>query len=67
VYSVSGNDKVLFSDAGDVIFNDTIAFTSAYSFASATAGSSGATPAQVAGYLKIFVGTGYVKVPYYNL
>jgi hypothetical protein len=67
VYSVSGADKVLFSDAGDVIFNDTIAFTSAYSFASATAGSSGAPPAQVAGYLKIFVGTGYVKVPYYSL
>jgi hypothetical protein len=66
-YSVSGADKVLFSDVGGIVLTETIAWTSAYSFATATAGTGGALPAQVVQYIKINVqGTDY-KIPYYNL
>ena len=65
VYSYNGVDKVLFSDAGNIVLGSTISWTSAYAFTSATAGTNGAPPAQVAGYVKVNIQGTDVKVPYY--
>jgi hypothetical protein len=66
-YSVSGTDSVILSDAGGIVLGETIAWTSAYAFTSATAGTNGAPPAQVGGYIKVNVNGVFVKVPYYGL
>jgi hypothetical protein len=67
VYSYNGVDKVLFSDAGDVVLGDTISWTNAYTSTSATAGTNGAPPAQVAGYIRVDIAGTEVKLPYYSL
>lgn len=66
-YSVSGTDKILFSDVGGIILAETIAWTSAYAFTSASAGTNGAPPAQVGGYIKVNVNGVDVKIPYYGV
>lgn len=66
VYSSGGVDKVIFSDAGNVILGDTISWTNAYTATGATAGTNGAPPAQVAGYIIVDVAGVNVKVPYYS-
>jgi len=66
-YSVSGTDKVIFSDAGGVVVAETITWTSAYSSTTATIGTNGAPPAQVQGYITVNIqGTDY-KIPYYKV
>jgi len=67
VYSYNGVDKVLFSDSGNVVLGSTISWTNAYTFTSATAGTNGAPPAQVAGYIKVNIAGVDVKVPYYSV
>jgi len=67
VYSYNGVDKVLFSDAGNVILGSTISWTSAFSSTSATAGTNGAPPAQVTGYLTVNINGVDVKLPYYSV
>ncbi len=67
VYSVSGVDKVLFSDAGNVVLGDTISWTNTYASSSATAGASGSLPATVAGYLRVNIAGTDVKLPYYGV
>lgn len=66
-YSVSGTDKLIFSDAGGIVLSETIAWTNAYAYTSATAGANGAPPAQVAGYVKVNIAGVDVKVPYYSV
>lgn len=66
-YSVSGADRVIFSDVGGIVLGETIAWTSAYASTSATAGANGAPPAQVAGYVKVNIAGVDVKVPYYSV
>jgi len=66
-YSVSGADKIIFSDAGGVVVSETITWTSAYSSITATIGTNGAPPAQVQGYITVNIqGTDY-KIPYYKV
>jgi hypothetical protein len=67
VYSAGGVDKVLFSDSGNVVLGDTISWTNAYASSSATAGTNGAPPAQVAGYLRVNIAGTDVKIPYYSV
>ena len=66
-YSAGGVDGVIFSDTGDVIVGGTVAWTSAFSSTSATAGTNGAPPAQVAGYLRVNINGVDVKLPYYSV
>lgn len=66
-YAVSGVDKLIISDAGGLVLAETIAWTNTYATASATAGSNGAPPAQVAGYLTVNIAGTNVKLPYYNV
>jgi hypothetical protein len=66
-YSVSGADKVLFSDVGGIVLVETIAWTNTYASATATAGTNGAPPAQVAGYLRVNIAGTDVKLPYYGV
>jgi hypothetical protein len=66
-YSVSGTDKIIFSDAGGIVLSETVTWTSAYSSTTATIGTNGAPPAQVQGYVKVNIqGTDY-KIPYYKV
>jgi hypothetical protein len=65
-YSVSGTDRVCLTDAGGIVLAETVAWTNAYASNSATAGSNGAPPAQVAGYIIVNIQGTNVKVPYYN-
>jgi len=66
-YSVSGTDSVILSDAGGIVLGETVTWTSAYSFTTATIGTNGAPPAQVQGYVKVNIqGTDY-KIPYYKV
>jgi hypothetical protein len=67
VYSVGGVDKIDFTDTGSIILTETIAWTNAFTAATATAGTSGALPAQVSGYIKVNVGPVQVKIPYYDV
>jgi hypothetical protein len=64
-YSVSGTDSVILSDAGGIVLGETVSWTSAYAFTSATAGTNGAPPAQVGGYIKVNINGSFVKIPYY--
>jgi hypothetical protein len=66
-YSVSGTDSVILSDAGGIVLGETVTWTSAYAFTSATAGTNGAPPAQVGGYVKVNINGVFVKIPYYGL
>ena len=66
-YSVSGADKLIISDVGGLVLAETIAWTNAYASASATAGTNGAPPAQVAGYLRVNIAGTDVKIPYYSV
>jgi len=66
-YAVSGVDKVIISDTGSIILGETIAWTNTYTSPTATAGTSGALPAQVSGYIKVNVGAVLVKIPYYDV
>jgi hypothetical protein len=66
VYSYNGVDKVLFSDSGNVVLGKTISWTNTYTSTSATAGTNGAPPAQVAGYIIVNIAGVDVKVPYYS-
>jgi hypothetical protein len=66
-YSVSGTDSVILSDAGGIVLGETVSWTSAYAFTSATAGTNGAPPAQVGGYIKVNINGVFVKIPYYGL
>ena len=67
VYSVSGADRVIISDTGSIVLGETIAWTNAYTATTATAGTNGALPAQVSGYIKVNVGPVLVKIPYYDV
>jgi hypothetical protein len=67
VYSVNGADVVVLSDVGGIVLNETVSWTSAYAFTSATAGTNGAPPAQVGGYIKVNINGVFVKIPYYGL
>jgi hypothetical protein len=67
VYSVSGADKVVLTDTGSIILAETVVWTSAYASTSATAGTNGAPPAQVAGYLRVNINGVDVKLPYYGV
>ncbi len=64
-YAVSGVDKLIISDVGGLVLAETIAWTNTYASASATAGTNGAPPAQVAGYLQVNIAGVNVKLPYY--
>jgi hypothetical protein len=64
-YAVSGVDKIILSDAGGIVLSETVAWTSAYSSTTATAGTAGAPPAQVVGYITINVNGTDRKFPYY--
>lgn len=66
-YSVSGTDKLAITNAGGLILAETIAWTNAYAYTSATAGANGAPPAQVAGYVKVNIAGVDVKIPYYSV
>ena len=66
-YSVSGTDKLIISDVGGLVLAETIAWTNTYASATATAGTNGAPPAQVAGYLKVNIAGVDVKLPYYGV
>ena len=66
-YSVSGTDKVILSDAGGIVLGETIAWTSTYASATATAGTNGAPPAHVGGYLRVNINGVDVKLPYYGV
>jgi hypothetical protein len=66
-YSVSGTDSIILSDAGGIVLGETVTWTSAYAFTSATAGTNGAPPAQVGGYIKVNINGSFVKIPYYGL
>jgi hypothetical protein len=68
VYSTSGADRVVLTDNGSIILNETVVWTSAYgNYASATAGSNGALPAQVRSYILVNVNGVDVKIPCYNV
>jgi len=67
VYSVSGADRVIFSDAGGIVLSETIAWTNDYRSASATAGANGAPPATVAWYIIVNIQGTNFKVPVYNI
>jgi hypothetical protein len=67
VYSSGGVDKVILSDAGNIILGSTISWTLAYVSSTATAGGSGAPPASVSGYIIVNIAGTNVKVPYYSM
>ena len=66
-YAVSGVDKLIISDVGGLVLAETIAWTNTYASTSATAGTNGAPPAQVAGYLRVNIAGTDVKLPYYSV
>jgi hypothetical protein len=65
-YTATGTDRVCLTDSGGIVLGATVSWTSAYAFTSATAGTNGAPPAQVAGYLKVNISGVDVKIPYYS-
>lgn len=65
-YTAGGTDRICLSDTGQLILGATISWTNTYAFTSATAGTNGAPPAQVAGYLKVNISGVDVKIPYYS-
>lgn len=62
-------DKLIINNSGGIVLGQTLTWltTSGFTATSATAGTSGATPAQVVGYLIIFIGSTQYKIPYYNV
>ena len=64
-YAVSGVDKVIISDVGGLVLAETIAWTNTYASTSATAGTNGAPPAQVGGYIIVNLAGTNIKLPYY--
>ena len=64
-YAVSGVDKLIISDVGGLVLAETIAWTNTYASASATAGTNGAPPAQVGGYIIVNLAGTNIKLPYY--
>jgi hypothetical protein len=65
-YTVGGTDKFAITDVGGIVLSETIAWTNSYASASATSGTNGAPPAQVAGYIIVNIQGTNVKVPYYS-
>ena len=65
-YTAGGTDRICLSDTGQLILGATISWTSTYSSSTATAGTSGAPPAQVAGYITINISGTDRKIPYYS-
>jgi hypothetical protein len=64
-YTAGGTDRICLSDTGQLILGATISWTSIYSSSTATAGTSGAPPAQVAGYITVNISGTDRKIPYY--
>jgi len=64
-YAVSGVDKLIISDVGGLVLAETIAWTNTYASTSATAGTNGAPPAQVGGYIIVNLAGTNIKLPYY--
>ena len=65
-YIAAGVERAIISNSGGIVLGETVTWTSTYTSTFATAGTNGAVPAQVAGYITVYVGPNNYKIPYFN-